>query len=732
MLDKEQWGQLLQSFLEEAKELIQHAEEALLNLDKDPTGEEEINSLFRSVHTLKGSAGLFALDSFVAIAHQMESLMMRVRDGELLLNSAMISALLHGIDILRQHIEELEQTGELTDQHDAHQHLLDQFSAFHATSPDPEGTDDSPPHDTEPVSSSGSATPMPWHISLRFAPNLFEFGFDPASFVRYLSKMGTITHTFIFDSELPCWNEFNPEQCYLGIEMELETTASKSDLESVFEFIADLSEIRIFPPDSKLDDYLDLIANLPNNQAQDRLGDILIACGLLTQKELMETLAKQQSFAPEIPAPPLGSVIIQEKQVPPQVVKAALDKQQQIREQRQQETAMLRIPAKKLDELINLVGELVIAAAGGENLAAQAGFAPLKESMSTINQRVEQIREIALRLRMVEIRETFMRFNRLVRDTSQELHKSIELTIEGAETELDKAVIEKLADPLTHLVRNALDHGIELPEDRAAAGKSETGHLCLTAQHESGHVVIEVKDDGRGLNPERIRQKGIERGLLAADDKSPNSTLFSLIFMPGFSTAETVSNLSGRGVGMDVVKRSIEQLRGSIELDSVQGQGCCVRIRLPLTLAIIDGFLISVDDVPFVLPLQSVTECLELTQPLPNNSAYSYMELRGKPLPLVHLRQHFATPTTQAPKRNNIVVVHHGKQQMGLIVDHLLGEQQIVIKPLGALFEHLPDISGSSILGSGQVALILDIAGLHQRVQRRLSAIYSPVLSERG
>jgi two-component system chemotaxis sensor kinase CheA len=367
-----------------------------------------------------------------------------------------------------------------------------------------------------------------------------------------------------------------------------------------------------------------------------------------------------------------------------------------------------------------LVGELVIASAGGETLARQQGNSELQESMSTINQHVEQIREVALRLRMVEIGDTFMRFHRLVRDTSKELDKEIQLIIDGAETELDKTVVDKIADPLTHLVRNALDHGIETAAERQAAGKPMKGMVRLNAYHESGSVVIEVQDDGKGLNPVRIRDKAIEKGLLSATEQIDDQSLYQLIFAPGFSTADAVSNLSGRGVGMDVVKRSIDALRGSIELESVMGQGCCVRIRLPLTLAIIDGFLISVGDTPLVLPLQSVTECLEAHHSDIGDRTYSYLELRGKPLPIVRLREHFGVDGKK-PSRENIVVVRQGKQQLGLVVDTLLGEQQIVIKPLGALFGHLHDISGSSILGSGHVALILDIPGLQQRVHHRLT-----------
>jgi len=715
MFDQEQWEQLLVSFLEEAKELIQNAETALLALDEQSADADTINGLFRAMHTLKGSAGLFSLDGFVRFAHQMENLIMRVRDGELVLNGEMITALLSALDILRGEITQLEQTGAPSALDEANPELLSllQMLGNSGMSAPPATTTSPDPVERQPAAAADLLAS--WHISLRFDRQLLQYGFDPASFVRYLNKLGTLQHVYLIQSELPDWPDFQAESCYLGLELDLQTEASKAEIESVFEFIQELAQIRILPPDSQVEDYLSLIAALP--QDESRLGEILVASGLLTAHELARSLQKQTE---QTPTAKIGDMLVQDGAVPAIAVDAALQKQQQIREQKQHESALLKISAKKMDDLINLVGELVIAAAGGETLARQQGNPLLQESMSTINQYVEQIREIALRLRMVEIGDTLTRFHRLTRDTSKELGKEIQLQINGAETELDKTVVDKIADPLTHLVRNALDHGIETAEERLAAGKPAKGVLRLNAYHESGNVVIEVQDDGRGLNPERIRQKALEKGLLNANEQLDDQALYQLIFAPGFSTADSISNLSGRGVGMDVVKRSIDALRGSIELDSVPGKGCCVRIRLPLTLAIIDGFLVSVGDTPLVIPLDMVTECLEAEHE-PITSTYDYRELRGKPLPLIHLRQHFSIHSSKA-KRQNIVVVSHGKQQLGLVVDHLLGEQQIVIKPLGSLFMQLKDISGSSILGSGQVALILDIPGMLQRMRESARA----------
>jgi two-component system chemotaxis sensor kinase CheA len=382
--------------------------------------------------------------------------------------------------------------------------------------------------------------------------------------------------------------------------------------------------------------------------------------------------------------------------------------------------------------LINLVGELVIASAGASLLARSCQNDPLQEATSTVSGLVEEILDGALHLRMIPIGDTFNRFRRVVRDVSQELGKDIDLLISGAETELDKTVVEKIGDPLMHLLRNAMDHGIESADARRAAGKSAKGHLSLNAYHDSGSIVIEIADDGAGLNRERILEKAQERGLVPSGAVLTDQEIYNLIFEAGFSTAEAVTNLSGRGVGMDVVKRNITLLRGTVDLDSRPGQGTVVRIRLPLTLAIINGFLVGIDHATYVIPLDMVQECIELDEPQRQSSReQGYLDLRGEVLPLVDLRDHFSHEGPAA-RRQNVVVVRYAEHKAGLVVDDLLGEFQTVIKPLGKLFGALRGISGSTILGSGAVALILDVpALLNQLVQmeaRTAQSAQSPLV----
>ena len=374
---------------------------------------------------------------------------------------------------------------------------------------------------------------------------------------------------------------------------------------------------------------------------------------------------------------------------------------------------MVRIPAEKLDQLINLVGELVIAGAGVHSLAQAHKVPALIKSTMKVNSLVEEVRNGALSMRMVQIGETFNRFRRVVRDVCGDLGKQVELELLGTESELDKSVVDKIVDPLMHIVRNALDHGIERPEERIAAGKPPCGRLVMSAFHDSGQVVIQITDDGRGLARERILAKAVERGIVVPGTVLADKEILALIFAPGFSTAETVTSLSGRGVGMDVVKRNIESLRGSVELQSEPGKGTTVEIRLPLTLAIIDGFLVRVGRSHLVLPLDVVAECINTNslQAPADGASTAVMPLRGTVLPVIFLRQLFNLRGPQGA-RQSIVVVRSGGRQAGIVVDALAGEYQTVIKPLGRMFRQLKGISGSTILGSGEVALILDIAAL--------------------
>lgn len=704
-----------QTFIEESRELLQQIEQYLLQLEASPDDEEAMNALFRAAHTIKGSAGLFGFDRIVSFTHCLESVLDRVRSREIAFDGDLAALMLPCADHIELLVREVA-SGEVQDKATtdaAGAVLLKQLSRY--LEPAAASAD-------KPAAAAAAQQAAPaedgvanryWHISLRFGREVLRNGMDPLAFIRYLGRLGDVVKlATVFDGPAEA-AEFDPEACYLGFEISFDSTATREAIAGAFDFVRDDCVIHILPPHSRIAEYVELIARLPGEDM--RVGELLTGIGALTRDELARALAAQkQPAVAEGETKPLGEILVERSVVPQAVVSAALDKQQKVKEQKADENRFIRVQAAKLDELINYVGELVIAGAGAAMIAQRSRNTAMMESTASIAVLVEEIRNSALQLRMVQIGETFNRFHRVVRDVSRELGKDIGLVITGAETELDKTVVERIGDPLMHLVRNAMDHGIEDAATRGAAGKPPKGTLKLNAYHDSGNIVIEVSDDGRGINRKRVLDKARQRGLIAEDEQPADDAILNLIFEPGFSTAEKITNLSGRGVGMDVVKRNIEALRGSVKLKSVEGEGATVEIRLPLTLAIIDGFLVGVDRSSYVVPLDLVVECLEL-HVADDGSDKDYLDLRGEVLPLLRLREVFDIAGAM-PKRASVVVVRAAGQKVGLVVDRLMGELQTVIKPLGQMFKHLSGISGSTILGDGGVALILDVPVLLQKV----------------
>ncbi|MDO8991057.1 MAG: chemotaxis protein CheA [Sideroxyarcus sp.] len=700
-----------QAFVVESRELLQMMEDNLLQMESSGGDAETINAIFRAAHTIKGGAGVIECKFIVEFTHVLENVLDEMRSGTIAPSPELIEVLLacsDQLDALVGCVESETEPGEEVGKASASlRERLQQFLGKPAAASRDVVVSEPAVH----VSGGGEMDTDNWHLSLRFGRDVLRKGMDPASFLRYLMELGEIVNLVTLPDAMPDANEMDPESCYLGFEISYKSDAGKSRIESVFDFVRDDCVIHIWPPHSKLADFISSIETLPEDSM--RLGEILIKCGALTQAELEQALNTQSDRVGSASTQPkIGDVLVKQGAVTPEVVEAAAVKQSKVAEKKTLESQLIRVQAAKLDQLIDLVGEMVIASAGANMLAHRSGEAALVESTSVISMLVEQIRDSALQLRMVQIGETFTRFQRVVRDTSHELGKDIELVISGSEAELDKSVVEKLGDPLMHLVRNALDHGIESPEERVAKGKPARGTLRLNAYHESGSIAIEIIDDGAGIDREKILAKGRERGLVAANQTLSDSEIYNLLFEPGFSTAEKITNISGRGVGLDVVKRGIIALRGSVEVESREGAGSTFRIRLPLTLAIIDGFLVGVGKAAYVIPLGTVVECIELTEKDRADTANrQYINLRGGVLPFVRLREQFEV-AEPGGKRENIVVVQYGGQKIGLVVDELMGEFQTVIKPLGSIFKHIKGIGGSTILGSGEVALILDVQSL--------------------
>ncbi|SQF98724.1 histidine kinase, CheA [Paucimonas lemoignei] len=695
--------QALQTFIVEARELLQAMEESLLQLESEPGDDDAIGAIFRAAHTIKGSAGLFGLDPIVSFTHIVEDVLDRLRDGSVKVDAGLIAVLLKSGDHMLELIDVVaSQGGQLQASAMAREaELRSSLKAYQAPA-HAAGDEQEVIPDTALAPETSEAAL--WHISLRFAQDVFRNGMDPLSFLRFLNTLGETVAVQTLTDNFPASESWDAESCYLGFEIDFQSGATHAAINEVFDFVREDCQIDISRVES---------SHTPDATPGTEL--------VIQDEQTPETGTAMVA---------LGELLEDQRSVPRIAGQATADKQlgnDKQADSKGKDGRYVRVNADKLDELINLVGELVIASAGATLLARTCDNDPLQESTSTVSGLVEEILDGALRLRMIPIGDTFNRFRRVVRDVSQELGKDIDLIISGAETELDKTVVEKIGDPLMHLLRNAMDHGIESAEARLAAGKPLKGHLHLNAYHDSGSIVLEIADDGAGLNRDRILEKAQERGLIALGATLTDQEIYNLIFEPGFSTAQAVTNLSGRGVGMDVVKRNITLLRGTVDLDSKPGQGTVIRIRLPLTLAIINGFLVSIGQSTYVIPLDMVQECIELSEGDRQISReQGYLDLRGEVLPLVYLRDHFQHEGPAA-RRQNVVVVRYAEHKAGLVVDDLLGEFQTVIKPLGKLFGALRGISGSTILGSGAVALILDIpALLSQIVQLETRYIANP------
>jgi len=551
-----------------------------------------------------------------------------------------------------------------------------------------------------------------WHISARFGPETFRNGMDPLSIAKYLKGLGQVQSVQCGIESVPALLNLNPETCYLSFEMELLSKATREDVEGAFSFVAEDCELDVRAPESPEQK---LVRAIEDMSSTPRLGDMLVSVGAVSQDKLTEVLSNQElsTVAASGQKTKIGNLLADKADVAPAVVEAALNKQQKAKESSGEENRFIRVQADRLDAVINLLGELVIAGAGANLLARETRNVALIEANLHMNSLIEEIRNGTLGLRMVPVGETFSRFRRVVRDTAASLGKEVNFEIVGGEAELDKSMVEKIADPLMHLVRNSLDHGLEPAQERMGAGKTPAGKLTLSAKHETGAILIRIEDDGRGINRERVLQRAWNKGLIEQGVVPGDDVINMMIFEPGFSTAEQVTNLSGRGVGMDVVKRNSEALRGNIQLHSRPGKGLTVDIRLPLTLAIIDGFMVGVGNAKFVLPLGSVVEVIEAGGRHVRVDARGrhVVELRGTVLPVVRLRSLYDVESA-LPDRTSVVVVQSPKGKYGIEVEALHGQQQTVIKPLGRLFKSVRGISGSSILGSGEVALILDVGSL--------------------
>jgi two-component system chemotaxis sensor kinase CheA len=690
MLDKDKFRQ---AFLEEAREILLELESSLLALNDNRGDNELVGRAFRALHTIKGSGAMFGFDELAAFSHNLENAFDEVRNGRLQVTSELINLSLAALDQIKAMLDEA--AGGVGASVAASAEILAKLRQLtgkpgtHAAAAAP-----SPP--SAPLAAASGAT-RDWQI--RFCPgaDLMRTGTNPLLLLRELRQLGSLRIKASM-AAIPPLGELDPERCYISWEMVLSTSAPREAISDVFIFVADCCELTIEPATAPA---IELTAKRTAEATTAPTTEIT------TQPTAGPALspAAAESKTPNPKSPPWG--------------RRASDTPDN--------ASSIRVPAAKLDQFVNLVGELVTVQARLVEIAARREDPDVVAVSEEIERLTSALRENSISIRMLPIRATFERFRRLVHDLARDLHKEVELTIEGADTELDKSVIDQLNDPLMHLIRNSMDHGIEPPETRLAASKRRSATIHLSARHSGDSVLISVADDGGGIDAEAVRNRAIEKGLVATDAVLTEAQIFAFILAPGFSTARQVTDVSGRGVGMDVVRRSVEALRGTIDIASKSGNGTSVTLRLPLTLAIIDGLLVRVGHAYFVLPLAATLECIELTrQDIERANGKHVANVRGEIIPYIRLREYFNI-RVERPEREQIMVAETEDGRYGFVVDQVLGDHQTVIKNLGRFYRHVHLVSGATILGNGTVALILDPHRLVREAIRTMSLGTGPL-----
>ncbi len=663
-------------FRQEASELFEVLEGALLDLGQRPDDRELVDSAFRALHTIKGSGAMFGFDKVASFTHEFETAFDRVRKGEIKPTQELISVALAAKDYIRALIEDPQSTdGVIGDA------ILADLKRF--VFPDQPATPVAEITEA-PSLATGESKQAGWHLYLEFESHILRNGSNPLDLLEDLCKLGPCFVVPVTDG-IPFLDEMEPEDCYLKWDVKLHAACNKDAIDDVFMFVQDEMKLTLSPLA-----HVEAPAPMPLFQLLD------------------EEPAAVADPVVEVAAASVGAAQPAAKAEPKSDSKPE-PKPEAKRDDRG--IATVRVQAERLDELMDRVGELVIAQARLTQLASSGSDLSIKMIAEEIERLASSLRDTTMGARMVPIGSLFGRFRRLIHDLSRDLSKPVEFVTTGEDTELDKTMIECLADPLVHLIRNAIDHGIEDTASRAAAGKTEQGRIELAAVHSGAQVLVTVKDNGGGLNTARIRAKAEEQGLIAAGAVLTDHEIHQFLFHPGFSTAQTISALSGRGVGMDVVKRTIENMRGTIDLSTKPGQGTTVTLRLPLTLAIIEGLLIRVGEGRYIIPLSAVEECIELTAEDERSRGRNFLNVRGNLVPFLRLRE-IMTASGTPDRHQKTIIISTGETHVGLVADQIIGNHQTVIKSLSKLHSDVTIFSGATILGDGTAALILDVAQL--------------------
>ena len=692
------------AFTEEAYELLSELEDSLLELEETPTDMDLIGRVFRAMHTIKGSGAMFGFDDVAKFTHEVETVFDLARSGELPVTKTLIDLTLAARDQIRA-ILDASQGGGPADEENASRII----AGLRALTPGGDSSSTAEVQEAKTSRTTAVAGPLSYRIRFEPEAEIFAYGTNPLLLLAELREMGEC-RIVALTGGLPDLKDLDPEKCYTSWEIFLTTENNENTIRDVFIFVEDDCKLNIRLLNQENESSTEVYMQDDGEPVTKKLGEILLERGDVGAEELKQALT------------PLGDRLISSGVVSADRVRAALTEQKVVQERQKQAkapdvAAVVRVPSTKLDSLVDLVGELVTMQARLSQTAHQLGNQTLQLIAEEVERLTGELRDNTMSVRMLAIGSTFNKFKRLVRDLSTNLGKQIELTTAGADTELDKTVIDQLNDPLVHIIRNSIDHGVETPDIRQAAGKSTVGQIHLSAIHSGTSVLIQVRDDGKGLDPHVLRRKAVEKGVIAEDAVLSDHDAYQLIFGAGFSTSEKVTSVSGRGVGMDVVRKSIDGLRGSIDVESQLGVGTTITLKLPLTLAIIEGLLIKIGEEHFVLPLVAVEECVELSaKDIANSRGRNIINVRDEIVPFIRIRERFAIPGPR-PTIEQIVISAVNGKRIGFVVDAVVGQHQTVIKSLGNDFQHSDEFSGATILGDGSVALLLDLGRMVRYVE---------------
>ena len=651
--------QFKQTFITESFELLGEMEEKLLTLDEAACDSEDINAIFRCIHSIKGGAGAFSLTQLVEFTHVLETLLDKMREGEIQPNQDIMDHLLQSVDVVKSFVVAAQAGQELPEEHGAElkAQLEEVLGAQPAMSVESKAV----------VSGQDGGEISIYSIKFKPYPELFESGNEPLYLFRELRSLGELTVHPIKD-KLPSFAKLNPEHCYLSWESELITNHSEDRIREVFEFVEDECDL-----------------------------DIALVGGVELQVKEISAQAKTDT------------IIADDINVAPDAKDAAT---------KNVAVGSMRVDIAKVDQLVNMVGELVITQSMLVNHTKELPVEvhkDLHQGIAELTRHTRELQESVMAVRMQPVKSVFARMPRIVRDISRKLDKKIRIEMLGENTEIDKTMIEQLSDPLTHMIRNSLDHGIEAPAERRAAGKPEEGVIKLSADNSGGRINIEIEDDGAGINREKVLQLAQEKGLVPLDAALTEEEIDNLIFMPGFSTADEITDVSGRGVGMDVVKQNIEGLGGNIDVFNTPSQGSKIIISLPLTLAILDGMIVGVGEEKYIIPINNIIEslCPDAEELANITTGNDVINVRGDFIPVIYLDHIFdIAGSKKISDRRLLVLLESGRHRFGVVVDEIIGQQQVVIKSIEENSDPVPGVSGATILGDGNVSLILDVAKL--------------------